>query len=173
MKMKLGDVLVNKDSWIDTRYGTGVVVSISNEEYGILWSGHGLTRYKRAILDDKLEQVFDRVERAVLPKQRQIRLGASKSGLQFNENYDRERMASLCESLKNSGSIKAGDVADGLKVELFTKKAVLRGAAKAILLQLAELCSPPVISAEAREISRELFFGYVLQESDFFTKPPV
>jgi hypothetical protein len=172
MKMKMGDVLVHRDSGIDTRYGTGVVVSISNDEYGILWSGRGLTRYRRSILDEKLEQVFDRVERAVLPKERHIKLGASKVGVPFNENYDRERMALLCESLKNSGSTKATDVADGLKVELFTKKLALRGAAKAILLQLAELCSPPIISAEARDISRELFFGYVLQKSDFVTEPP-
>src|SRR5687767_13317939 len=112
MKMKMGDVLVHKDSGIDTRYGTGVVVSISNDEYGILWSGRGLTRYRRAILDEKLETVFDRVERAVLPKERHIKLGASKAGVPFNENYDRERMALLCESLKNSGSSKATDVAD-------------------------------------------------------------
>jgi hypothetical protein len=173
MKMKMGDVLVHKDSDIDTRYGTGVVVSISSDEYGILWSGRGLARYRRAIVDDKLERVFERVERTVLPKERRLRLGGSKDGIPFNENYDRERMALLCESLKNSGSSKATDVADGLKIELFTKKLALRGAAKTILLQLAELCSPPVVSAEARDISRELFFGYVLQESDFFSKPPV
>jgi len=67
----------------------------------------------------------------------------------------------------------ATDVADGLKAELFTKKLALRGAAKAVLLQLAELCSPPVVCDEARNISRELFFGYVLQKSDFFTEPPI
>ena len=173
MKMKTGDVLVHKDTAINTRYGTGVVTTITNEEYTILWSGHGLSRYRRSIVDEKMDDIFQRVDREVLPKERHIKLGASKVGVPFNENYDREKIALLCEELKQSGARKATDVADGLKAELFTKKLALRGAAKAVLLQLAELCSPPAVCDEARNISRELFFGYVLQKSDFFTEPPI
>ncbi len=51
---------------------------------------------------------------------------------------------------------------------MFTKKLALRGAAKNILMQLAELCSVRgSASDEAQNISKELFFGYVLQKSDF------
>ena len=57
---------------------------------------------------------------------------------------------------------------DGLAAELFTKKLALRGAAKNVLLQLAELCGARSgASDEAQNISRELFFGYVLRKSDF------
>jgi hypothetical protein len=169
MKMKTGDVLVYKDSENSVRYGTGVVTSITNEEYSILWSGRGLTKYRRAILDDKLEQIFQRGEKQTgLPKERHLNLGASKAGVPFNENYDRARVEVLCEELKTSGARKAKDVAEGLMVELFTKKLALRGAAKNVLLQLAELCSARSgASAEAQNISRELFFGYVLRKSDF------
>ena len=84
--MKMGDVLVHKDSGINTRYGTGVVTSITNEEYTILWSGHGLSRYRRSIVDEKMDEIFQRVDREVLPKERHIKLGASKVGVPFNEN---------------------------------------------------------------------------------------
>jgi len=169
MKMKTGDVLIYKDSETSVRYGTGVVTSITTEEYSILWSGRGLTKYRRAILDDKLEQVFQRGDKETgLPKERHLHLGASKVGIAFNENYDRAKVEVLCEQLKTSGARKAKDVADGLAVELFTKKLALRGAAKNILLQLAELCSThSAASDEAQNISKELFFGYVLQKSDF------
>jgi hypothetical protein len=169
MKMKMGDVLLYKDSEASVRYGTGVITAITNEEYAILWSGRGLTKYRRAILDDKLEQIFQRGEKQTgLPKERHLNLGASKAGVAFNENYDRERIEVLCDQLKTSGARKAKDVAEGLMVELFTKKLALRGAAKKILLQLAELCSPRSgASDEAQNISRELFFGYVLRKSDF------
>jgi len=50
--MKMGDVLAYKNSEVSVRYGTGVVTAITNEEYAILWSGRGLTKYRRAILDD-------------------------------------------------------------------------------------------------------------------------
>ena len=112
MKMKMGDVLIHKDSAINTRYGTGVVTSITNEEYTILWSGHGVARYRRSIVDEKMDDIFQRVEREVLPKERHIRLGASKIGVPFNENYDREKIASLCEELKMSGIREATDVAE-------------------------------------------------------------
>lgn len=169
MKIKMGDVLVYKDPEMSVRYGTGVINSITNEEYSILWSGRGLTKYRRAILDDKLELIFQRGEKQTgLPKERHLHLGASKVGVAFNENYDRAKVEVLCEQLKTSGARKAKDVAEGLAAELFTKKLALRGAAKNVLLQLAELCSTRSgASDEAQNISRELFFGYVLRKSDF------
>ena len=169
MKMKTGDVLVYRDSETSLRYGTGVVTSITTEEYSILWSGRGLTKYRRAILDDKLGEVFQRPEKDTgLPKERHVRLGTSKVGVPFNENYDRAKVELLCEQLKTSGARNAKDVADGLAIELFTKKLALRGAAKNVLLQLAELCSTrSSASDEAQNISKELFFGYVLRRSDF------
>jgi len=167
MKMKTDDVLIYKDSQDSIRYGTGVVTSITPDEYIILWSGRGLTKYKRSILDGKLDNIFQLVDkRAGLPKERHLQLGAAKTRVAFNENYDRAKLASLCEKLKSSGARNGKDVADGLAAELFTKKFALRGAAKAILGQLAELCEPDV-SDEAQNISRELFFGYVLQKTDF------
>lgn len=170
MKMKMGDVLVYKESEAALRYGTGVVVSITGEEYGILWSGRGLTKYRRAILDQKIDEILTRVDKETgLPKERHLRLGASKTGIPFNEHYDRARVELLCAQLKSSGARKAKDVAEGLALELFTKKLALRGAAKNVLLQLAELCNTKSLDVcdEARDISRELFFGYVLQKSDF------
>jgi hypothetical protein len=169
MKMKMGDVLAYKDAEASVRYGTGVIISITNDEYAILWSGRGLTKYRRSILDEKLDAIFQRVDKqAGLPKQRHLHLGTSKVGVPFNENYDRARVELLCEQLKLSGARKAKDVADGLAAELFTKKLALRGAAKNVLLQLAELCNTRgSASDEAQNISKELFFGYVLQKSDF------
>lgn len=172
MKMKMGDVLVYKDSQFSVRYGTGVVVAITSDEYSILWSGRGVTKYRRAILDEKLEQIFQKGEKDTdLPKERHLQLGASKAGVPFNENYDRAKVGLLCEQLKTSGVRKAKEVAEGLAAELFTKKLALRGAAKSVLLQLAELCSirNPNACMEAQNISKELFFGYVLQKSDFVT----
>lgn len=108
MKMKMDDVLIYKDSQDSIRYGTGVVTSITPDEYTVLWSGRGLTKYKRSILDGKLEQVFQLVEkRAGLPKERHLQLGASKVKVAFNDNYDRTKLVSLCEKLKLSGSSKA------------------------------------------------------------------
>jgi hypothetical protein len=172
MQMKMDDILIYKDSQVSIRYGTGVVTAVTPEEYTILWSGRGLTRYKRSVLDGKLEQVFQRVDKhARLPKERRLQLRASKSkaAVPFNVNYDRAKVALLCEKLKSSGVSKAKEVADGLAAELFTKKLVLRGAAKTVLGQLSELCDDRTSAArdEAREISRELFFGYVVQNSDF------
>jgi len=170
MKIKTGDVLIYKEPETAARYGTGVVVSITSEEYEILWSGRGATRYKRAILDAKVDQIMSRVESETsLPKERRLRLGVSKTGIPFNEHYDRARVELLCEQLKSSGASKAKDVAEGLAIELFTKKLALKGAAKKVLLQLAELCNARSSAAydQARDISRELFFGYILQKSDF------
>ena len=170
MKIKMGDVLAYRESESALRYGTGVLVSITSDEYGILWSGRGLTKYRRAILDKKLDEVLTRVDKATgLPKERHLRLGASKTGVAFNVHYDRVKVEDLCARLKSSGTRKARDVAEGLALELFTKKLALRGAAKNVLLQLAELCNMKTsdVCDEAQDISRELFFGYVLQKSDF------
>lgn len=170
MKMKTDDVLVYKDSTLAMRYGTGVVTSITPSEYTILWSGRGLTKYKRSILDGRIEQTFQQVDnREGFPKERHLQLGDAKVRVAFNENYDRARLALLCEKLKLSETSKAKDVADGLTAQLFTKKLVLRGGAKAVLCQLAELCDTGSSAPcdEARNISRELFFGYVLQKTDF------
>ena len=170
MKMKMGDVLNYKDSQVSILYGNGVVTSITPDEYTILWSGRGLTRYKRSILDGKEEKIFQQVDKSVgLPKERRLNLGAPKNRIAFNENFDRERVELLCDRLKLSGTHKAKDVADGLTTELFTKKIALREATKAVLLQLAELCGARKSASceEARSISRELFFGYVIQKSDF------
>jgi hypothetical protein len=50
----------------------------------------------------------------------------------------------------------------------YSQKNLPCGAAKNVLLQLAELCNPrSAASDEAQNISKELFFGYVLQKSDF------
>jgi hypothetical protein len=170
MKMKIGDVLIYRDCGVSVRYGTGVVTSITPDEYTILWSGRGLTRYRRSILDERTEEVFERVERgAGLPKERHLHLSSSKSAVPFNENYDRAKVELLCEKMKTSGLVNARDVADGLTAELFTKKWALRGTARAVLKQLADLCNTRNSPAcdEARSISKELFFGYVIQKSDF------
>jgi len=170
MKLKTGDVIAYKETQSAERYGTGVVSAITSDEYEVLWSGRGSTKYRRSILDDKLEQIFLRVEKQTgLPKERHLHLGASKTGVAFNVNYDRTRVEALCEQLKSSGAKKAKEVAEGLAAELFTKKLALRGAAKSVLLQLAELCGTKTAAGgeEARDISRELFFGYVIQKSDF------
>ena len=168
--MKTDDVLVYKDSQMATRYGTGVVTAITPTEYTILWSGRGLTKYKRSILDGRLEQTFQQVDnQASFPKERHLQLGQAKVRVAFNENYDRAKLALLCKKLKSSEVHRAKDVADGLTAQLFTKKLALRGTTKEVLCQLAELCDTGKSSAcdEAQNISRELFFGYVLQKSDF------
>jgi hypothetical protein len=169
MKMKAGDVLVYRDSEISVRYGTGVVTSITTEEYSILWSGRGLTRYRRAILDDKLGEIFQLAEKETgLPRERHLRLGTSKVGVPFNENYDRAKVELFCEQLKTSGARNAKDVAAGLAAVLLTKKLAMRGAAKNVLLRLAELCSTSSSASDkAQSISKELFFGHVLRKSDF------
>ena len=170
MRMKTGDVLTYKDSLVSVRYGTGVVTAVDSEEYTILWSGRGLTRYRRSILDEKLEQIFQRVDKSVeLPRERHVQLGPSRVAVRFNENYDRARIAALCVKLKTSGARKAVGVADVLSAEFVTKKLTLRAAAKAGLQQLAEICNASNSAAcdDAKNISKELFFGYVLQKSDF------
>jgi len=129
-----------------------------------------LTRYKRAILDGRLEQTFRQVDdRAGFPKQRDLQLDQAKVRVAFNENYDRAKLALLCEKLTLSQERRAKEEADSLTAQMFTKKLALSGAAKAVLCQQAELCDVGKSSPcqEDRNISRELFFGYVLQKSDF------
>jgi len=175
MTMKTDDVLVYKDAQMASRYGTGVVTSVTADEYIILWSGRGLTRYKRAILDEKLEQTLQQVDnRAGFPKQRHLQLGQAKVRVAFNENYDRAKLALLCKKLKLAEARRAKEVADGLVAQLFTKKLAIRGATKAVLCELAGLCDTGESAAchEARNISRELFFGYILQKSDFQEPDP-
>lgn len=170
MKMKIDDVLIYKDSQNSKRYGTGVVTSVTHEEYTILWSGRGLTKYKRSFIDGKIAQIFQLLDdREGLPKERYLKLGPAQVRVSFNENYDRAKITALCEKLKLSGARQAKDVADGLAAELFTKKFSLRGKSKAVLSKLAELCDSRSLATrdEAQHISKELFFGYVLQTSDF------
>ena len=169
MKLKTGDVLTYRDSEGSARYGTGVVTSITSDEYFILWSGRGLTKYRRAILDDRLDEILQRSEKEKrLPKERHLKLGGAKAIITFNDNYDRVKVETLCDELRASGARKAKEVADGLVVELFTKKLALRGAAKYVLFQLAELCNGRNSASDgAQNISKELFFGYVIRESDF------
>lgn len=170
MKIKIDDAIIYRDSKISIRYGTGVVTSISHDEYTIHWAGRGLTRYKRSVLDKNLEQVFQQVDKqASLPRERLLNLGTSESRIRFNEIFDRVKVESLCEKLKVSRSRKAKAVADGVEAGLLTKKFALRGTARTVLLQLAELCNARDSDGcdEARNISRELFFDYVLQKSDF------
>jgi hypothetical protein len=169
MKMKIDDVLIYKDAQVSNRYGTGVVMSVTTAEYTILWSGRGLTKYKRSILDGRLGQVFEKVDQQTgLPKERQLRLGSSKVSVAFNENFDRAKVESLCQKLKLSGERKSKAIADSVTAEFLAKKLPLRGAAKSVLLELAESCgSRSSAYHEACSISRELFFGYVLQKADF------
>jgi hypothetical protein len=138
-------------------------------EYTILWAQRGSKKYKRSILDEKLADIFQREEReSDLPKERQLQLRSSKDGVSFNENYDRAKVKLLCEDLEKSENRNAKTVAKGLNGQLFTKKLTLRTATKTVLLQLARLCRAHNGSADAaRQISQELFFGYILQESDF------
>jgi hypothetical protein len=169
MRIKIGNSIAYKDPEISTLYGIGVVMSVTDAEYTILWAQRGSKKYKRSILDEKLADIFQPEDReSDLPKERHLLLGSSKEGISFNENYDRAKVKLLCEELEKSETRNAKLVAKGLNGQLFTKKLALRTATKAVLLQLARLCRSQASAADtARQISHELFFGYVLQESDF------
>ena len=171
MKIKVDDTIAYKDSQMSTVHGVGIVVSVTDTEYTILWARRGSKRYKRSILDQKLADVFQREgERADLPRAKRLRLGTTTNPLSFNENYDRQKVGVLCEALKTSGAQSALNVVDGLADILQTKKAGRRAAAKSVLWNLAELCNREKsndAADTARQISQELFFGYVIQESDF------
>jgi hypothetical protein len=170
MKMKMDDVLIYKDLQNSQRYGKGVVTAVTHEEYTILWAGRGLTKYKRSFIDGKIAQIFQLVDdQEGLPKERRLKLGPSQMNISFNENYDRAKILALCQQLTLSGAQSAKAVADALATDLFTRKFAVRGKAKAVLCKLAELCDSqsPEACDEARHISKELFFGYVLQKADF------
>jgi hypothetical protein len=169
MRIKIGNSIAYKDPEVATLYGIGVVMSVTDTEYTILWAQRGSKKYKRSILDEKLADIFQREEReSDLPKERQLHLNSSKDGISFNENYDRIKVKILCEELEKSSTRNAKQVAKGLNGQLFTKKLALRTATKAVLLQLARLCRAHTGDSDtARQISQELFFGYILQETDF------
>jgi hypothetical protein len=171
MKIKVDDTVAYKDSQTSTVHGVGIVVAVTDTEYTILWARRGSKRYKRSILDQKLADIFQREgERTDLPREKRLRLGTSTTPLAFNENYDRQKVGLLCEALKTSRALSAKNVVDGLADILQTKKVAQRAAAKSVLWHLAGLCSREKSSDAtdaARQISQELFFGYVIQESDF------
>jgi hypothetical protein len=170
MKIKKGSTVSYKDPEISKLYGVGVVTEVTDAEYTILWAQRGSKKYKRSILDQKLADIFQPYESdKELPKERQLHLGATTAGIPFNEHYDRAKVTLLCEELSLSESQDAKAVAEGLKKQLFTKNLALRATTKVTLLRLAELCGTKTVKASepARQISEELFFGYVLQESDF------
>jgi len=171
MKIRTGNTLAYKDPQTSIRYGVGVVMSVTDSEYTILWSLRGTRRYRRSILDHRLDDIFQRErDRDDLPKEKMLQLGAPKSPVSFNENYDRERVKSLCENLKKTRAESAKKVADALVAEMLSDKVAMRAATKTALRQLAELCNsqkPGDTSDLARQISRELFFGYILQDTDF------
>ncbi len=169
MKIKIGHSIAYKDPEIALLYGVGIVTSVTDVEYTILWAQRGPKKYKRSILDEKLADIFQREERDLgLPKERHLQLGSSKDGVSFNENYDRAKVKLLCEELERSQTRNAKVIAKGLNEQLFTKKLALRTTTKAVLLHLARLCrTHSSVSDTARQISQELFFGYILQESDF------
>lgn len=171
MKIKTGNTLAYKDPDMSTLYGIGVVTTVTDAEYTILWARRGARRYKRAILDQKLDNVFQREDKLVdLPKEKHLLLGTSKVGIPFNENYDRIKVKTLCDALLESKAKHAKDLAEGLTGKMFANKLAMRAATKTMLQQLAELCGNSKYaeaSSAARQISQELFFGYIIQKSDF------
>jgi hypothetical protein len=171
VKVKIDDTVAYRDPQTSVLHGVGIVVSVTESEYTILWALRGSKRYKRSILDQRLWEVFQ-VEggRKDLPKEKRLRLGTTTNAVSFNENYNQEKVGLLCDTLKTSRARSAKHVVDGLAGLLVTKKVAQQAAAKATLKHLAELCSrekPSDASDAARQISQELFFGYVIQESDF------
>ncbi len=175
MKIKTGNTVAYKDPDTSNLYGIGVVTTVTDAEYTILWARRGARRYKRAILDQKLDDIFQREAKpGELPKEKHLLLGASKVAIPFNENYDRMKVKTLCETLSESKATHAKDLAGGLTGKMFTNKLAMRAATKAVLQHLAELCSNSKhaeASSAARQISQELFFGYIIQKSDFTREP--
>jgi len=171
MRVKVDDKVAYRDPQTATLHGIGVVVSVTEAEYTILWARRGSKRYKRSILDQKLWEIFQpEGNRTELPRERRLRLGRSTNLVSFNENYDQEKVQLLCDTLRTSKARSAKYVVDGLAAMLVTKKAAQRTAAQKVFRQLAELCSRDKetdATDSARQISQEMFFGYVIQESDF------
>ncbi|HKY03574.1 MAG TPA: hypothetical protein VJQ56_01725 [Blastocatellia bacterium] len=175
MKIKTGNMIAYKDPDTSNMYGIGVVTTVTEVEYTILWARRGARRYKRAILDQKLDDVFQREDKmSDLPKEKHLLLGTSKIGIPFNENYDRLKVKTLCATLLESKAAHAKDLVGGLTGKMFTNKLAMRAATRTVLQQLAELCSNSKhaeASNTARQISQELFFGYIIQKSDFAREP--
>jgi hypothetical protein len=171
MKFRIGDTIAYKDPQASLAYGLGVVTLVTEAEYTILWQRRGSKRYRRLILDHKLAEVFQREGgQTSLPKERVLQLGASKNGIPLNENYDCAKVKVLCEVLKKSRSQSAKSVVDGLTAGLLQKKITPQARTREVLWHLAELCSNNKAGdafTAARQISQELFFGYVIQKSDF------
>jgi hypothetical protein len=171
MRIKIDDTVGYRDPQMAALHGVGIVISITEWEYTILWARRGSKRYKRSILDQKLWGIFQpEGKRTDLPREKRLRLGASSNPISFNENYDQEKVRLLCDTLKTCSVRSAKHVVDGLADMLVAKKAAQQSAAKSVLRHLAELCSrekPSDGTDAARLISQELFFGYVIQESDF------
>jgi hypothetical protein len=174
MRIKVGNNIAYKNPRVAILYGVGIVESITDKEYTILWALRGPKKYRRSILDQRLDDVFRQGESGEdLPRERLVKLGAAKTAISLNENYDRAKVSSLCKALKKSKAQRAKNVADGLTGEMFTNRVTLRPATKEVLRQLALLCGskdPDGVSEAARKISQELFFGYVIQNSDFTQK---
>lgn len=168
MKIEVGRTITYNDSDAAARYGIGVVMSVTDIEYVILWARRGPTKYRRSIVDQKLWEVFSQqIQPEAAPRERNLHLGQSKRVIVLNENYDRERMASLCARLEESPFPGAKELAAGLNAEFLARKFTLRPASKKILKGLADFCTPGAASEEACEISKELFFGHVIQKADF------
>src|SRR5262249_19597001 len=109
-------------------------------------------------------------KRMGLPREKRLRLGTSTRAVSFNENYDQDKVQLLCDTLKTSQARSARHVVEGLADMLVTNRVAQGNAAKSALRHLAVLCSrekPTDATDAARQISQELFFGYVIQESDF------
>ena len=167
MKIEVGKTITHNDSDAAGRYGPGIVTSVTDIEYTILWARRGPTKYRRSILDQKLAEVFKQENEAEgAPKERHIHLGASKQFVVLNENYDRARLAALCARLEEADVSGAKEVAQGLTSEFTDRKFTLRPASKKALKGLADLCASHT-AEEARQISKELFFGHVIKKADF------
>jgi hypothetical protein len=171
MKIAIGNSITYKDADASVIHGIGVVKSITEIEYTILWSRRGSKRYRRDVLDQRLDVVFQWEDKqASAHREGNLRLGAAKSGISFNEGYDRAKVKSLCETFQFSGAPRAIELATSLTKELLRDKFEMRTATKTVLRELAEFCGSEMSNdagQAARQISQELFFGYVIQESDF------
>src|SRR5215467_5150769 len=111
MKIEVGRTITYNDNDTAARYGTGVVVAVTDSEYTILWARRGPTKYRRSIVDQKLWETFrQEAQTENAPKERHVHLGPSKRVVVLNENYNRDRLAELCGRLKES-SEGASDVA--------------------------------------------------------------
>src|SRR5260370_25307452 len=169
MKSAIGNSITYKDPEAAVHHVIGVVKSITELEYTILWSRRGSKRYRRSVLDQRLDVVFQWEDKqASAHKEGYLRLGAVKAGISFNEAYDRAKVQSLCEAIQSSGTPGATDLVKGLTKEMLGTSFEMRAATKAVLRGLAEFCGGQTETAQlARQISQELFFGYVIQGSDF------